>query len=632
MKILNLLLLSGICGFLVACGNAGVVTNQGGEQYTPCSITLNPAAVTSSSVAPDPLLAYQWYLDKAYVKEAWDTYQDLSSTNQEIQIAVVDDGLQVDHEDLEGNIISGASINLLVGESSPNRNYPYPIDCAEDGHGTAVAGIIAAQGDNGRGVKGVASQDNNIKIWGANLVASSQVSGSMISAVFGHRLPLTAVSSNSWGPFQPTHLSRTGSSFNMLINTGLSTGFGGKGISYVFAAGNERVSAGPERYELSDRASYSEILNQPGIIPVCAVGFDDIFASYSEPGPNIWVCGYSATNTLYINSDFVSPYANNINPEYFKFNGLATTDLSGTNGYNAGADTILIFSREKEGDGKCDNVVPNSAAFDFNSPMLIYRGTCDSPREELVWANTATTSYTRYFTGTSAATPMISGVIGLIRSAYPKLTWRDIKLILAESAWQPINATALPPELKDSYALKGAPAYGNDNHNYSHSPDYGFGIVNASAAMDLAAIWESERGILSDPSGLQKNKVYPAASFSSSTNINVPSDNDAGISFIEYVQVDIGSNKVLDFGTLNITLTSPFGATSVFALSHSCVDINPGSGEGKVSENCNDLEDGFTFGSAVHLGESPTGNWMLSVTSSAVANPVVNWKLRLYGH
>ena len=71
MKILNLLLLSGICGFLVACGDAGVVTNQGGEQYTPCSITLQSAAVTSTSNTPDPLLAYQWYLDKAYVKEAW---------------------------------------------------------------------------------------------------------------------------------------------------------------------------------------------------------------------------------------------------------------------------------------------------------------------------------------------------------------------------------------------------------------------------------------------------------------------------------------------------------------------------------------------------------------------------------
>ncbi len=631
MKILNLLLLSVICNFLLACDDLGVVRNQGGDQYTPCSITLNPA-VTSASNTPDPLLAYQWYLDKGYVKEAWVTYEAAydalpESEKKVLQIVVVDDGLQVDHEDLEGNIISGASINLLVGESSPNRNYPYPIDCAEDGHGTAVAGIIAAQGDNGRGVKGVASHGNNIKIWGANLVASSQVSGSMISAVFEHRLPLTAVSSNSWGPSQPTHLSRTGSSFNMLINTGLSTGFGGKGISYVFAAGNERVSPYPERYPLSDRASYSEILNQPGIIPVCAVGFDDKFAPYSEPGPNIWICGYSATNAKSVDSlgDFVMPYANNINPKYLKQRGLATTDLSGTDGYNAGDDTVLTFNGV--GTEKCTKDVSlNRGAFDFDSDMLTYEGTCDYPEEELVWANTATTSYTRYFTGTSAATPMISGVIGLIRSAYPNLTWRDIKLILAESAWQPINATALPLGLKDSYALKGAPAYGNDNHNYSHSPDYGFGIVNASAAMNLAAIWEDNRTILSGP-----QTVYPVPDpsfFSSATPIIIPPN--SGISFIEYVQVDIGKSE-LDFGTLTITLTSPSGAVSVFAVSHVCIDIEPGDDTGKVSENCNDLENGFTFGSAVHLGESPAGDWRLSVASASDAHPV-NWKLRLYGH
>ena len=634
MKILNLLLLSVICNFLLACGDLGVVTYQGGNQYTPCSITLQPAA--SSPNTPDPLLAYQWYLDKAYVHEAWVTYQGLSETNQEIQIAVVDDALQVDHEDLEDNVIPGASINFLVGENSSNRNNPYPIDCAEDGHGTAVAGIIAAQGDNGRGVKGVASEGNNIKIWGANLVASSQVLDSRIRAVFGYRVKETAVSSNSWGPAQPTHLSLLVLGFADLINKGLNTGFGGKGISYVFAAGNERVSAGPKRYPLEDRASYSEILNLPGIIPVCAVGFDDIYSPYSEPGPNIWVCGYSHTDggPFGPSKDFQNDFVNNIKPEYFKFNGLATTDLSGTNGYNEGDNTILTFIQEKEGVGECDELVYNSAAFDFNSPMLIYRGTCDSPREELVWANTATTSYTRYFGGTSAATPMVSGVIGLIRSAYPKLTWRDIKLILAESAWQPINATALlPTTLEDSYALKGAPAYGNDNHNYSHSPDYGFGIVNASAAMNLAAIWEDSRTLLSK--GLQTRKAYPAAetSFSSSANpINVPSDNDAGISFIEYVQVEIDKDKDLDFGDLTITLTSPSGAVSVFAVAHECIDIKPGDDTGKVSEDCNDLEDGFTFGSAVHLGESPAGNWMLSVTSTSVPDPTLNWKLRLYGH
>ena len=38
------------------------------------------------------------------------------------------------------------------------------------------------------------------------------------------------------------------------------------------------------------------------------------------------------------------------------------------------------------------------------------------------------------FSGTSAATPIVSGVAALLRQANPGLTWRDLKLILAASA------------------------------------------------------------------------------------------------------------------------------------------------------------------------------------------------------
>ena len=638
MKKLNLLLLSGICGFLLACTEVEeiIIIVEEPFEYIPCSIDVNTAGLPTTGA--DPLLAYQWYLNKSYIHEAWKTYETLPASDErkvQIQIAVVDDGLQVDHEDLVDNVISGASINVLVGKGDSNKSNPYPIDCAEDGHGTAVAGIIAASGDNGRGIKGIASViapgGNKIKIWGANLVSSSRLSDKMIFEVFNHRVTETAVSSNSWGPAQPTHLSQLGSKFKGRIDNGLKNGFGGKGISYVFAAGNERQDAGPKRYPLQDRASYSEILNQPGIIPVCAVDVNDKYAFYSEPGPNIWICGYSAGNVIPLGDLAGTPKgsydnADNIKPKHYKFSGLPTTDLSGTNGYNSGANTTLGFQFDK---GSCTtNIVPISrSSFNFASPNLIYKNTekCPTPLKdtvELMWANVnvneADTSYTRSFTGTSAATPMVSGVIGLIRSAYPKLTWRDIKLILAESAWQPPASTA------SVTTLKGAPAYGNDNHNYSHSPDYGFGIVNASAAMNLADGWTSL-------SGQPVEREYSAPS---STTIIVP--DSSGISFIEYVQVEIGieENSELDFGDLTITLTSPSpsNAVSVFSLPHECIDIKPESGEGKVSENCNDLENGFTFGSAVHLGESPMGNWGLSVTSTSVPNPAVNWKLRLYGH
>ena len=42
--------------------------------------------------------------------------------------------------------------------------------------------------------------------------------------------------------------------------------------------------------------------------------------------------------------------------------------------------------------------------------------------------------YTYNFNGTSSAAPIVSGVAALVREANPSLTWRDVKLVLADSA------------------------------------------------------------------------------------------------------------------------------------------------------------------------------------------------------
>lgn len=102
----------------------------------------------------DPLLRYQWYLDRVGVKEAWAA----GYRGRGVHISVLDDGLDMTHEDLVENIVAGASRNYLVAEGDPERDNPLPIDCFEDAHGTASAGIAAARGDNGLGLKGVAPE------------------------------------------------------------------------------------------------------------------------------------------------------------------------------------------------------------------------------------------------------------------------------------------------------------------------------------------------------------------------------------------------------------------------------------------------------------------------------------------
>jgi hypothetical protein len=88
----------------------------------------------------DPDYSLLWGLDKIEATEAWDTTTGSSS----VIIAVIDSGVDLDHPDLQANIIAGYDyVNLDA----------FPDD--DNSHGTHVAGIAAAIGNNGQGVAGV---------------------------------------------------------------------------------------------------------------------------------------------------------------------------------------------------------------------------------------------------------------------------------------------------------------------------------------------------------------------------------------------------------------------------------------------------------------------------------------------
>ena len=99
--------------------------------------------VRASGVITEPLLSEQWGLAAVRVDAAWEVTQGAGVT-----VAVLDTGVDADHEDLAGQVLAG--INLLGNQTSFDSD-------DENGHGTHVAGIIAAA-DNEAGVVGVAPQ------------------------------------------------------------------------------------------------------------------------------------------------------------------------------------------------------------------------------------------------------------------------------------------------------------------------------------------------------------------------------------------------------------------------------------------------------------------------------------------
>jgi subtilisin family serine protease len=96
---------------------------------------------------PDPLVEQQWHLESrsaepagANVRAVWATTKGAG-----IVIGIVDDGLQHTHPDLQPNYSSALSFDFNFNDPDPN---PDPLS---NFHGTAVAGVVGARGDNGIG-------------------------------------------------------------------------------------------------------------------------------------------------------------------------------------------------------------------------------------------------------------------------------------------------------------------------------------------------------------------------------------------------------------------------------------------------------------------------------------------------
>lgn len=329
-----------------------------------------------------------------------------TSTGAGITIGMLDDSCDVTHEDLRGGYI-GTGQDVTLSTSDPGYNDPRPRSLG-DAHGTAVMGLMAARA-NSVGVRGVAFDAE----FTASLGIDRLLTNSELASTFTFALQENVdVHNNSWGPlvtnaFPDPEVLVDALETVFLQGRNLVAGgaVGPRGMVVVFASGNNGDENLPGR----------ELAALPTVIGVGATDVSDQLTSYSNFGRELDVVAPGGSGDIVtVDNDDRAGYL--------------------CNGYNDGGTYIE----------DCEN---RAVFIDDIDPNGLYSG---------------------FFSGTSAAAPIVSGIAALVLSANPSLTATDVRLILEHTA------------------NKVSPTDAQYDKATSRSLRYGYGRVNARDAVAAA--------------------------------------------------------------------------------------------------------------------------------------------------
>lgn len=221
------------------------------------------------------------------------------------------------------------------------------------------------------------------------------------------------------------------------------------------------------------------------------------------------------------------------------------------------------------------------------------------------------------FTGTSAAAPVVSGIVALMLEANPNLGYRDVQQILAYSTVHP-----------GSQNWKGNGASNWNLGGLRFNDNSGFGIVNAASAVALAQTWTQTDTAINEA-------VVSARSFGMAAAIP-----DAGVltrTFtisnslrVEHIELGIDFRHTR-LGDLIIEITSPSGTVSTLMNRPTVNSEQPFGLSGDDSGMPTRLL--WDFSSVQFWGEDAAGQWTISVRDvrAEETGSVSSLSLRVYG-
>ena len=489
------------------------------------TIDLSPFLSTGEAARAEAAAAGAWHIANTTAGELdlnigdiWDDY-----TGRGVTVGVYDSGIEASHPDLDGNY----NASLEFAGDNPGPDYTAMGVKDDDAHGTAVAGIIAAE-QNGAGTVGIA--------YGARLTSVDTSGGAIVSNVndFISGMSRFDIVNHSTG--FSTQFQNEGSLLSA-YESAVSQGRGGRGTIIVQSANNDR--------------SFGD-LNADGVQQSTDAGRGDANADAANNGHLAIVVG-SVNETGRVDS-YSSPGANLLVSAFGTSNNVVTTDLVGANGYTSG-------------------------------------------------------DYTGSFSGTSAAAPMVSGVVALMLDANPNLGWRDVQQILALTARQVGSEMNAPPTGDERFSWSYNKADNWNGGGMHFSNDYGYGLVDAHAAVRLAESWTLQSTSINEQVGV--GYTFPGRIALTEAN-TVPHEfkitiNDSINTESISLWLNLDHSRMSD---LRIEIRSPEGTWSVLT-------DRTGLGGADFAVNTSNANPGWTFTSNAFRGETAKGEWTIRVWDEA---------------
>lgn len=292
------------------------------------------------------------------------------STGTGVTVAVIDQGIELNHPDLQANI-HPLSFDTETG-TSPS--------IVQGNHGVAYAGIVGAVGNNSLGIRGVAS---NVRL----MSVSNSLLGTPLSRMArGEGINWAVengadVLSNSWGSSVQYQI------IDDAIANAFINGRNGLGSIVVFASGND-----------NDAVNYPANSN-PNIL---AVGAMSPCGQRKRSSSNVWEAGPG-----------VSP-----DPQGVSCDGEKRWGSNYGSQLDVVAPGVLVPTTDRQG----------NLGYNPNEPIHTGSG------GNKITSDYANRDYTVWFNGTSAACPHVAGVAALILSVRPDLTGQQVRDVIEQTA------------------------------------------------------------------------------------------------------------------------------------------------------------------------------------------------------